>query len=57
MLLSLEQKKTCTYLGKNINNLLRDKVRTAFYAIKGNIKLDIPLKIWLKMTVIEHIWL
>jgi hypothetical protein len=28
-------------------NDLRDKARRAFYAIKGNIKFDIPIRIWL----------
>ena len=36
---------------------LRDKARRAFYAIKRHIKLDIPIKIWLKIfdAVIEPI--
>jgi hypothetical protein len=38
-------------------NDLRDNARRAFYAIKGNIKFDIPIRIWLKIleTVIEPI--
>ena len=36
---------------------LRDKARRAFYAIKMNIKFDIPIRIWLKIleSVIEPI--
>lgn len=53
----LEHTKNYTYLGLNISstgnlnkavNDLRDKARRAFYAIKKNIKLDIPIPIWLK---------
>ena len=38
-------------------NDLRDKARRAFYAIKRNIKLDIPIRTWLKIleSVIEPI--
>jgi hypothetical protein len=38
-------------------NELRDKARRAFYAIKRNIKFDIPIRIWLKIleSVIEPI--
>ena len=38
-------------------NELRDKARRAFYAIKRNIKIEIPIRIWLKMfqSVIEPI--
>ena len=38
-------------------NFLRDKARRAFYAIKRNIKFNIPIMIWLKIleSVIEHI--
>ena len=38
-------------------NDLRDKARRAFYAIKRNIKFDIPIRIWLKIleSVIEPI--
>ena len=52
-----EQTKNHTYLGINMNatgnfnkavNDLRDQARRAFYGIKVNIKLDIPIKIWLK---------
>ena len=40
---------------KKAANDLRDKARRAFYAIKRHIKLDIPIKIWLKIfdAVIE----
>jgi hypothetical protein len=36
---------------------LRDNVRRAFYAIKRNIKFNIPIRIWLKIleSVIEPI--
>ena len=62
----LEQTKNYTYLGLNISSTgnfnqavkdLRDKARRAFYAIKRNIKIDIPTKTWLKMldSVIEPI--
>ena len=33
---------------KSVNDL-RDKARRAFYAVKINIKLDIPIKIWLQI--------
>ena len=38
-------------------NELRDKARRAFYAIKRNIKIEIPIRIWLKMfqSVLEPI--
>ncbi len=38
-------------------NDLRDKARRAFYAIKRNIKIDIPIRIWIKIikSVIEPI--
>ena len=63
---ALEQTKNYTYLGLNISstgsfnkavNDLREKARRAFYAIKRNIKLDIPIKTWLKIldAVIEPI--
>ena len=63
---SLEHTKNCTYLGLNISttgnfhkvvNDLRDKARRAFYAIKRNIKFDIPIRIWLNIveSVIESI--
>ena len=63
---ALEHTKNYTYLGLNISstgnfnkaaNDLREKARRAFYAIKRNIKLDIPIKIWLKIldSVIEPI--
>ena len=62
----LDQTKNYTYLGLNISatgnfnqavNDLRDKARRAFYAIKRNIRLDIPIQIWLKIldSVIEPI--
>ena len=64
----LEHTKNYTYLGLNISstgnfnkaaNDLREKARKAFYAIKRNVKLDIPIKIWLKIldSVIEPITL
>lgn len=64
--IALEHTKNYTYLGLNISttgnfnkavNDLRDKARRAFYAIKRNIKLDIPIKTWLKIldSVIEPI--
>jgi hypothetical protein len=53
---ALEHTKNDTYLGlninttgnfhKSVNNLM---ARRAFYAIKGNIKFDIPIRIWLKI--------
>ena len=55
---ALEHRKYNTFLGLNISskvnlheavNELRDKVRRAFYAIKRNIKYDIPIRIWLKI--------
>ncbi len=60
----LEHTQNYTYLGININNKgnfnkavndLRDKARRAFYAIKRNIKIDIPIRIWIKIikSVIE----
>jgi len=63
---ALEHTKNYTYLGLNISstgnfnkaaNDLREKARRAFYAIKRNVKLDIPIKIWLKIldSVIEPI--
>ena len=62
----LEHTKNYTYLGLNISatgnfhkavNNLRDKARRVFYAIKRNIKFDIPIRIWLKIleSVIEPI--
>lgn len=62
----LEHAQDYTYLGINISNTghfkkavrnLREKARRAFYAIKRNIKIDIPIRIWLKImkTVIEPI--
>ena len=54
---ALEHTTNYTYLGINISatgnfhkavNELRDKARRAFYAIKRNIKSDIPIRIWLK---------
>ncbi len=62
----LEHMQNYTYLGININNTenfnkavndLRDKARRAFYAIKRNIKIDIPIRIWIKIikSVIEPI--
>ena len=64
-------KKSYTYLGLNISstgnfhkavNDLRDKARRAFYAIKRNIKFDIPIRIWLKILesdieLIALLWL
>jgi hypothetical protein len=58
--------KNYTYLNTNFSctgnfhkamNVLRDKARSAFYAIKRNIKFDIPMRIWLKIleSVIEPI--
>ena len=63
---ALEHTKNYTYLGLNISstgnfnkavNDLREKARRAFYAIKRNIKLEIPIKTWLKIldAVIEPI--
>ena len=63
---ALEHTKNYTYLGLNISstgnfnkavNDLREKARRAFYAIKRNVKLDIPIKTWLKIldAVIEPI--
>jgi hypothetical protein len=52
---ALEHTKNYTYLGQNINtagNDLRDKSRTAFYDIKRNIKLDIPIRIWQKKNTL-----
>ena len=55
---ALEHTKIDTYLGLNISatgnfhkavNDLRDKARRAFYAIKRNIKFDLPIRIWLKI--------
>ncbi len=62
----LEHRQNYTYLGININNTgnfnkavndLRHKARRAFYAIKRNIKIDIPIRIWIKIikSVIEPI--
>lgn len=62
----IEYTNNYTYLGLNICttgnfkkavNDLRDKARRAFYAIKRNIKLNIPIQIWLKIldSVIEPI--
>ena len=62
----LEHTNNDTYLGLNISNTgsfhmvvneLRDKARRAFYAIKRNIKIEIPIRIWLKnvQSVIEPI--
>ena len=59
-------KKNYTYLGLNISttsdfhkavNDLRHKARRAFYAIKRNINVNIPIRIWLKIleSVIEPI--
>ena len=54
---ALEHIKNDTYFGLNIRhtgnfhkamNDLRDKARRAFYAIKRNIKFDIPIRIWQK---------
>jgi hypothetical protein len=53
---ALEHTKNYTYLDLNISacnlhkavNDLRDKARRGFYAIKRNIKCDIPIRIWLK---------
>ena len=61
---NLRQTKTYTYLGLIMNttgpfnkavNDLRDKARRAFNAIKRNIKLVTPIRIWLKIfdAVIE----
>ena len=41
--------KTAGNFSKAANDL-RDKSRRAFHAIKRNIKLDIPIKIWLKIV-------
>ena len=62
----LEHTRDYTYLGINISNTgnfkkavkdLREKARRAFYAIRRNIQIDIPIRIWLKImkTVIEPI--
>ena len=57
---ALKHTKNYTYLDININtrgnfhntvNDLRDKVRSAFYAIKKNITFDIPTRIWLKIPL------
>ena len=54
---ALEHTKNYKYLGLNISTTgnfhkalknLRDKARRAFYAIKRNIKCDIPIRIWQK---------
>ena len=56
--------KKYTHLGLNISttgnfhkpvNDLRDKARRAFYAVKRNIKFEIPIRIWLQIleSVIE----
>ncbi len=54
----LQYTENYTYLGLNITytgsfNMavkeLRDTARTAFYAIKRNIKIDFPIQVWLKM--------
>ena len=54
----LEHTKNYTYLGLNINttgnfhkaaNDLRDKATRAFYAIKINLKVNIPIRIWKKI--------
>jgi hypothetical protein len=56
---SLEHTNTYTYLSLNIRttgnfhkavNNLRDKARRAFYAIKRNIKSDMPIRIWRKIV-------
>jgi hypothetical protein len=63
---AIEHTKNYTYLDLNISatgnfhkvvNELRDKARRDFYAIKRNIKFDIPIRIWLKIleSVIEPI--
>lgn len=63
---AIDHTKNYTYLGLNISatgnfnqavNDLKDKARRAFYAIKRNTKLDIPIQIWLKIldSVIEPI--
>ena len=63
--IALEHTKNYTFLSLNISatsnfhkavNNLRNKTR-AFYAIKRNIKLDIPIRIWLKIleSIIEPI--
>jgi hypothetical protein len=63
---ALELTKNDTYLSLNISatgnfhkavNELTDKARRAFYAIKRNIKFDIPFRIWQKIleSVIEPI--
>lgn len=63
---ALEHTNNYTYLGLNISatgnfnkavNDLRDKARRAFYSIRRNIKLNIPIPIWLKIldSVIEPI--
>ena len=55
---ALRHAKNFTYLGLNISatgnfhkavNDLRDKARRAFYAIKRNIKVDRPIRIWPKI--------
>jgi hypothetical protein len=55
---ALEHTKKYTYLSRNISttgnfhkavNNLRDKARRAFYAVKRNIKFDIPIRIWIKI--------
>jgi hypothetical protein len=63
---ALEHTKNYTYFGLNISatgnfhkavNDLRDKARRAFYAIKRNIKFNLPIRIWQKIleSVIEPI--
>ena len=51
--IALEHTKNYTYLGLNISatgnfhkavNKLRDKARRAFYAIKRNVKFNIPIR-------------
>ena len=58
-IVALEHTKNYTYIALNISasgnfhkavNELRDKARMAFYAIKRNIKFNIPIRIWLKNT-------
>jgi hypothetical protein len=59
---ALEHTKNYTYLGLNISatgnfhkavNDLRDKARRAFYAIKRNIKFNIP--IWIGLKILQSV--
>ena len=63
---TIEHTKNDTYLGLKISstgsfnlavNELKEKARRAFYAIKKQVKMDIPIRIWLKIfkSIIEPI--